>query len=196
MVGSHVTTCNRECQNTCKLERDGNYCFSPCACCQVEADHFICSTIITSCWHWDCWHQPNTPVGLLSPKGKTTSCQQWARFDLASGWALNYESGRRFTQKEFERSPTASLNSLLPVSMNSSFLLNKTHQERYEMENTSTWEDYLGMPSYDIVKSSSCAGENVFTVDCLFLLIRVINSEILEVSHSRSTPHGYVNSNP
>lgn len=53
-----------------------------------------------------------------------------------------------------------------------------------------------GTPSYDIMKSSSSTVETVFTVDCLFLLIWVINNEILEVPNSRSTPHGYVNSNP
>lgn len=98
-VGSHVTNCKTEYQNTCKFEADVNYCFSRCACCCVETAHFICSTIITSCWHRDCWHRLTTPVGPLSPKGGTTSCQQRTRFDLASGWALNYESGRRLAQR-------------------------------------------------------------------------------------------------
>ncbi len=61
---------------------------------------------------------------------------------------------------------------------------------------TQTHDNTNGMPHNDIMNSSSSMGEDVFTVDCLFLVIRVINSEILEVSHSRSTPHGYVNSNP
>lgn len=92
IVGSHVTNCNREYQNTCKLETDVNYCCSCCACCCVEVAHFICSAIITSCWHQVCWHQLTTPV---RPKGG-------GGLHLNSGpgliwqetWTLNYESGR------------------------------------------------------------------------------------------------------
>lgn len=68
-VSYHVTNCKTEYQNTCKFEADVNYCFSRCACCCVETAHFICSTIITSCWHQDCWHRLTTPVGPLSLRG-------------------------------------------------------------------------------------------------------------------------------
>lgn len=62
IVSSHVTNCNREYQNTCKLETDVNYCYSCCARRCVEVAHFIHSAILTSCWHQDCWHQLATPV--------------------------------------------------------------------------------------------------------------------------------------
>jgi len=78
--------------------------------------------------------------------------------------------------------------------MNLSLLLNTAHHERCEPEST-THENNKGMPSYDIMKISSSTVENVFSMDCLFLSFWVINSEILEVPNSRSTPHGYVNSN-
>ena len=97
--------------------------------------------------------------------------------------------------KGFERRLTASLNSPLPVSMNLSLLLNKAHHENVRLK-AQAHDNVEGMPSYDIMKHSSSTAENVFTVDCLFLLIWVINTEILEVPNSRSTPHGYVNSNP
>lgn len=141
IVGSHVTNCNREYQNTCKLETDVNYCCSCCACCCVEVAHFICSAIITSCWHQDCWHQLTTPVRPKGGgwRGGGASSQQQTRFDLARDLNTQLWIRKKPYINGFERRPAASLNSLVPVSMNLSLLLIKAHQERCETGSTSTW---------------------------------------------------------
>ena len=72
--------------------------------------------------------------------------------------------------KGFESRPTASLNSLVPVSMNLSLLLNTARHERYETLNVQAHVNSKGMLSYDIMKSPSSTVEYVFTVDCLFLV--------------------------
>lgn len=118
----------------CKLETDVNYCFRGCACCCVEIAHFVPSAILTSCWHQDCWHELTTPVRLLSPEGgdsfMSTVEQVWF------GKCLSAQLGIRKTPdiKGFERRPTASINSLVAVSMNLSLLLNTAHRERRETE--------------------------------------------------------------
>lgn len=117
-----------------KKKRDTNYYSRRCTRRQEEVAHFITSSIITSCWHPDCWHQLSITVRLLSPDVVLFPANSTP--DLA--WQVSVRSimkqERSLCIKELERQLTDSFNALVPVSINLSPTLNIVHYKMCSSE--------------------------------------------------------------